>query len=97
MLDPSKFPDIRDTQTGRDLIAIGVREGRLERKRESEDRGWALAVVIVAKELFRSVPKDLEERLPKMSRRSMRTLLRAMFRFGSLAEFKAWLKRYPLK
>ena len=97
MLSPSDLPDIRDTQTGRDLIAIGKREGLRERKRSSEDRGWTLAILVIVKDRFRSVPKELEERLSKMSRRSKRNLLRAMFRFESVAEFKAWLKRYPLK
>ncbi len=89
MLSPYELPDIRDTQTGRDLIAIGQREG--------EARGLEDAIVFIVKDRFRNVPKELEERLPKMPRRSKQQLLRFVTRADSVADLENWLKKNPLK
>jgi predicted transposase YdaD len=109
MLLLTELPDIRDTQTGRDLIAIGKREGKLEGEAVGEkrgekrgetrgiDRGLENAVVLCAKERFRSVPKDLEERLPKLPRRAKEQLLRLIARAESIDELENWLRKHPLK
>lgn len=85
MLSPYELPDIRDTQSGRDLIAIGKLEGLEE------------AIVLVVKDRFRRVPKELEERLPQIPRRSKQQLLRFVTRAESVADIENWLKKYRLK
>lgn len=93
MLSPYELPDIRDTQTGRDLIAIGKLEGAAE----GEARGLGKAIVLIVKDRFRNVPKELEERLPKMRLRSKQQLLRFVTRAESVADLEKWLKKNPLK
>lgn len=89
MLSPYELPDIRDTQSGRDLIAIGKLEGKAE--------GLAEAIVLIVKDRFRKVPKELEERLPQIPRRSKQHLLRLVTRADSVADIENWLKKNPLK
>ena len=97
MLLLSELPDIRDTQTGRDLIAIGKLEGAAEGEVRGEARGLEKAIVLIVKDRFRIVPKELEERLPKMPLRSKQQLLRFVTRAESVADIEKWLKRNPLK
>ena len=100
-----ELPDLRDTRSGRDLIAIGKREGEMVGEKRGEKRGESRgidlglenAIVLCAKERFRSVPEELEARLPKLPRRSKEQLLRLISRAESVVELDNWLKKHPLK
>ncbi len=53
-----QLPDLRDTQSGKDLIAIGKREGKLEGKRE--------ALLEVLEIRFGEVSTELNEQILKI-------------------------------
>jgi hypothetical protein len=78
-----ELPDLEETQSGKDLIAIGEKRG--------EARGIAEAIVLFLEARHGSVPEALQRRLGTLPLPRLQELLRQVSQGLGLEQVEAWL------
>lgn len=80
-----ELPPLEETQSGKDLIQIGVDRGH--------SQGLTTSLLTVAEARFGSVPRTLQSRVHKLSPDECERLLHVVATCESLADVRAWLSR----
>ena len=80
-----ELPDLEETASGKELIAIGEKRG--------EERGLTGAILVLLKDRFRSVSAKTEKRIENLPRAGKEQLLTLAARAKTLKEVEDWLRQ----
>lgn len=86
-----ELPELEDTQSGKDLIAIGEKRGEQRGEKRGLEQGEKRAAVTVAEARFGPLPKDMHDRIDALSDSKVTELLTELVKFPDLAELQGWL------
>ena len=86
-----ELPDLEETQSGKDLIAIGEQRGELRGEARGEARGFAEAIVLILEARQGSVPEATRLRLRSLPLPQLRELLRQVSQGLTVEQLEAWL------
>lgn len=82
-----ELPELEDTQSGKDLIAIGEKRG----EKRGLELGEKRAAITVAEAKFGALPNGVTEQIKALGDASITELLNQLVKFPDLADLQAWL------
>ena len=96
-----ELPDLEETASGKELIAIGEKRGEKRGEERGEKRGEKRgeermlkeAILLLLKDRFRSVPAEMEERIENLPSTGKKQLLTMVARATTLKDVEDWLRR----
>lgn len=92
-----ELPDLEETASGKELIAIGEKRGFERGFERALERGLTSAILVLMKDRFGSVPVEMERRIQNLSRADEEKLLILVSGAKTLKAVETWLVKQMLR
>ena len=88
-----ELPDLEETKSGKDLIAIGEKRGEQRGRRECKREGKIASILVYLEAKYKQLPSEVQKALSTLSSSKADRLAAHLPRCKSLRDVTSWLDK----